>query len=250
MVTFSLKKTLFILSLAGSFVLTGCSTAGKIDPFADKSAEQIYGVGYRSLERGDYETAIKAYQGLESHYPFGEYTKQGQLDIIYAYYKFEEQPAAIFAADRFIRLHPRFPQLDYVYYMKGVAKFSENISLLERMFPLDPTRRDISSEREAFALFSDFLRRYPDSKYANDAKQRMIYLRNSLAEHELHVARYYMTRQAYIAAANRAQTIIQQYSRAAATEPALRLLVEAYDKAGLTQLSEQAKQTLELNYKT
>ena len=199
------------------------------------------------MQRGDFETAIKAFQGLESHYPFGDYTKQGQLDLIYAYYKFDEQPAAIFAADRFIRLHPRFPQLDYVYYMKGAAKFSENISLLERMFPLDPSRRDISAERNAFALLSDFLRRYPFSNYAADARQRMIYLRNSLAEHEMHVARYYMTRGAYIGAANRAQTVIQQFSGAQATPQALELLVEAYQKAGLPELSEQAAATLKLN---
>lgn len=232
-----------------ALLLLACSSTGKkYDPYEGKSAQQIYHSGHLAMQHGDYETAINEFQALESHFPFGDYTRQGQLDLIYAHYKFEEQSAAVLAADRFIRLHPRFPDLDYVYFMKGVAKFNENAGLLERLAPVEPTKRDISNEYQAFINFAKFLRRFPDSRYAPDARRRMIYLRNSLAKHELFIANYYMARGAYLSAAARALVVVKQFDESTAMPKALRVLASAYTKLGLTELANDTQAVLALNY--
>lgn len=196
---------------------------------------------------GDYERAIKYYEGLESRYPFGRYAMQAQLDVAYAYYKNDEPESAIAAADRFIKLHPRNPYVDYAYYIKGVVHFTQNLTFLSRFFPTDSSQRDPGSTLSAFNDFSELVRRFPDSEYADDARSRMIYLRNNLAMSELHIARYYMKREAYIAAANRAKKIVEKYQRTPAVKEALQILVAAYQKMDMPQLASDAERVLALN---
>ncbi|PLY17218.1 MAG: outer membrane protein assembly factor BamD [Sedimenticola sp.] len=211
------------------------------------SALKFYTEASLAMSEGDYETAIKYYEGLEARYPFGRYAMQAQLDVAYAYYKNGEYESSIAASDRFIKLHPRNPFVDYAYYLKGVVNFNRNLSFFSRFFPTDTSQRDASATLSSFNDFAELVRRFPDSEYADDARSRMIYLRNNLAMSELHVARYYMRRGAYVAAANRAKNVVEKYQRTPPVKEALEILVEAYDIMGLTQLSADAQRVLAVN---
>ena len=232
-------------------LLIGCGLNGKkIDPYEGLAAKEIYDTGVSALQRGDYDTAIKAFQGLDAHYPFGDYTIQGQLNIIYAYYGYTEYPLAVDAADRFIRLHPKNPNLDYAYYMRGLIKFEENTGLLEKIFPMEPSKRDTSGEVASFDYFGQLVRLYPDSIYAKDARQRMIYLRNNMAKHHLEAADYYYRRGAYLASANRARTVVEDFDGVSVMPDALKQMARAYDALGLTDLAKDARRVLAENYPT
>jgi len=208
------------------------------------SARKIYTEAKNSLSSGDYENAIAFYELLESRYPFGRFAKQGQIEIAYAYYKYDEPESAIAAADRFIKLHPNHPHVDYAYYLKGLIYFSRNIGFLGKLFQQDSSSRDPESSRQAFNEFSTLIKKFPDSRYATEARLRALYLRNSLAEHELHVASYYMRRTAYVAAVNRCKYIIENYDRSSAVPGALAIMVEAYEKLGLDDLAADARRVL------
>jgi len=243
-----MKKIGYILLASLSLVLVGCKTPSAIEKYDGLSDVEIYDDAHQLLKKEHFQSAAEAYEALEAHYPFGDYTQQGQLDIIYAYYRDEEYPAAVAAADRFIRLHPRSPYIDYAYYMKGLVKFNENVALVERIFPLDPNKRDVGSEREAYIYFEDLLRRFPNSEYAADARQRLVYIRNSLSLNEYYVGQYYFNRGAYLSAANRATFILEEYPGAPITPDALILLINSYKQLGLTDLAEDATRVLKLNY--
>ncbi len=208
------------------------------------SARKIYTEAKKSLSSGDYENAINFYETLESRYPFGRFAKQGQIEIAYAYYKFDEPESAIAAADRFIKLHPKHPHVDYAYYLKGLIYFNRNIGFLGRLFQQDSSSRDPESSKQAFQEFSTLIKKFPNSRYATEARLRALYLRNNLAEHELHVAKYYMTRKAYVAAVNRCKYIIENYDRSSAVPGALDIMAQAYDKLGLTELAADARRVL------
>jgi len=170
------------------------------------------------------------------------------LDIAYAYYRNEESAQAVAAADRFIKLHPRHPNVDYAYYIKGLANYLETGGFVSRIVSKDHSKRDTGASQEAFRDFSELVRRFPNSKYSEDAAQRMLYLKNTLAMHEVHVARYYMTKGAYVAAANRARYVVENYQRTPAMPDALVVLAKSYKAMELPDLSDDAVRVLQLNY--
>jgi outer membrane protein assembly factor BamD len=231
--------------------LHGCaSTSNPEDPTSGMDAKQIYDHASDELKNGDYETAIKFYERLESRFPYGEYAERAQMEIAYAYYKDNEQESAILAADRFIKLHPNHPNVDYMYYMRGLASYDLTKSFLENLFNVDPTERDPKAARRAFEYFAELIKKFPKSRYAKDAVKRMIVIRNSLAKYEVHVANYYLTRGAYLAAANRSKYVVENYQRTPAVADALAIMVQAYNKLGMKELATDAQRVLELNYPT
>ncbi|MCG8427320.1 MAG: outer membrane protein assembly factor BamD [Chromatiales bacterium] len=240
-----IRSLILLLALA---TLSACSLLPEqIDETKGWSAQKFYNEASAAMADGDYQTAIKYYESLEARYPFGRYAMQAQLDVAYAYYKDGDNESAIAAADRFIKLHPRNRFVDYAYYLKGVVNFNRNLGFLARFFPTDASQRDASATLSSFNDFSELVNRFPNSEYAPDARKRMIYLRNNLAMNELHVARYYMKRGSYIAAANRAKTIVEKYQRTPAVKEALEIMVEAYNILELPELSADAQRVLAMN---
>lgn len=217
------------------------------DVTKDWGAGKLYSEASQELSAGNYKTAIEYYEKLEARYPFGRYAMQAQLDVAYAHYKAEEPEAAIAAADRFIKLYPQNPYVDYAYYLKGIVNYNRSVGFFDRFIPTDPSQRDPGSALDAFQDFAELVRLFPDSKYTPDAHQRMVYLRNNLAKNETHVARYYMKRQAYVAAANRASYVVERYQRTGAVEDALEIMVEAYKQLGEDKLAADAERVLVLN---
>lgn len=237
----------YILITILSLNLLACSVLS--DPKTeDWSASKIYEEAKDAFAVGDYETAIRYYELLEARYPFGKYAQQAQFEIIYSYYKYEEPASAIAAADLFIKLYPRHPQVDYAYYLKGLVNFELHQGTLDRFLPVDRSQREQMAAVQSFQDFSELIARFPNSKYSKDARQRMIHLRNRAAQHELHVANFYMKREAYLAAANRAKTILESYQRTPAVPEALVILARAYKIIGLQDLSDSTLAILKLNY--
>ena len=237
------------LLLLVSLLVAGCEMWGrKPDPTKNWSAKQLYSAAKLRLDNGDYETAIDYYGKLESRYPFGSLAQQALLETAYAYYKSDEPASAIAAADRFLRLHPRHANADYAYYLKGLANFNRGRNLLDVVLPQDPSARDPGAATQAFRDFEELVSHFPDSRYAADATQRMVYLRNTVAQHEIHVARYYMRRRAYVAAANRARHVVERFQGTPAVPEALVIMATAYKVLLLDDLSEDALRVLELNH--
>jgi outer membrane protein assembly factor BamD len=238
----SRSLTLFALILA----LGACSDAE--EEFGDTDEQQIYDIGIRSNEIGNWDRAIAAFQQIEAAFPFGRYAAQSQLELIYAYYQNGEAEAARAAADRFIRLYPDNPNIDYVYYMKGMAFYSEDSRILARWMPTDPAKRDPGKARESFADFAQLLQLFPNSEYAPDARARMIYLRNLLAQYEIYVSEFYIERQAYLAALTRARYVIENYQGAPQVPRAFEIVTEMYLRMGLNDLADQTLAVLKQNY--
>ncbi|SBT06682.1 Outer membrane protein assembly factor BamD [Candidatus Accumulibacter aalborgensis] len=218
------------------------------DETAGWSANKLYAEAKDALNDGSYTRAIKYFEKLESRYPYGRYAQQAQIEIAYAYWKDLEPASAIAACDRFIKLHPNHPNVDYVYYLRGLINFNEDLGLMGIVSNQDMTERDPKGARESFDSFKELVTRFPNSKYTPDAILRMKYLVNALASLELHVARYYMKRGAYLAAANRAQYAVKNYPNAPATEEALFIMVKAYDALGLDDLRDDAERVMRKNY--
>ena len=195
-----------------------------------------------------YDTAIKYLEKLEARYPYGRFAQQAQLDVAYAYWKNNERASAIAAADRFIKLYPNHDNVDYAYYLKGLVNFNENSGIFSAIDNPDMSERDSKGTREAFDSFKELVQRFPESKYSADSQHRMRYLVNSLAQYEVHVARYYMKRGAYVAAANRAQFAVQNYPQAPALEEAVFIMVKAYDSLGMTDLRDAADRVMRKNF--
>ena len=237
-----------IFSLIAALGLGGCAIFGDSGgPDKDWPASKLYEEGKKALQAADYQTALEHFETLEARFPFGRFAQQAQLDMIYAYYKYDEPESAIAAADRFIKLYPRHPNVDYAYYMRGLASFDRNMGALDYLLNLDPTRRDPRSARESFQHFAELVKQFPESRYADDAGQRMVYLHNNLAQHEMHVADFYMRRGAYVAAVNRAKHVLENYPRTPSTRHALATLVEAYRQLGMDDLAADAMRVLEMN---
>lgn len=231
--------------------LTACSL---LDPLPDgsapttqQSAEEIYGLAKTELNDGNYEQAIRLYESLQSRYPYGRYAQQALLEVAYANYRQGEAEAAVSAADRFIKQYPNHPNVDYAYYVKGLANFNGEMGVLKSLGGQDPTERDPKATQASFMAFKELVQRFPNSKYAEDSKIRLRYLINALAQYELHVARYYLRRGAQIAAINRAEGILTQYPNSPATREALEIMVQGYDELGMTELRDDAKRVLALN---
>ena len=199
------------------------------------------------MEGGNFEKAIKSFEKLQSLYPYGRYAQQAQLEIAYAYFKQKEPESAIAATDRFIKQFPNNPHVDYAYYLKGLINFNEDLGLLGEVVKQDLSERDPNAARDAFGAFKELVTRFPDSKYAPDARLRMQYLINALARYEIHVANYYLRRGAYVAAANRAKDVLADYPKTPAMIDALRIMVQAYDGMGMKDLRDDAQRVLDMN---
>ena len=242
------SRSLLPLAMTAIF-LAGCSSTPDKDQLSESLSEaELYQMASQSLNNKNYSDAITRLRTLESRYPFGSFAEQAQLDIIYAYFMNVEPEASRAAADRFLRLHPQNPSADYAYYMKGLASNTASMGLLERYLPTDSTRRDPGQARQSFSEFSELLSRYPDSKYAPDARQRMVALRNRLAVYEIHAANYYMTRKAYVAATNRGRYVVENLQKTPAVPEALAIMVEGYQRMGLTKPADEALEVLRLNH--
>jgi outer membrane protein assembly factor BamD len=237
------------LALLLGILIAACGLLPEqIDETKGWSAQKLYTEAKDYLTSRDYEKAIKYYEKLESRYPYGRYAQQAQIEIAYAYYKDNEPAQAVTAADRFIKLHPNHPNVDYAYYLKGLANFNDDLGWLGYVSGQDLTERDPKAARDAFDAFKDLATRFPASKYTPDAVARMNYLVNALASHEVHVARYYMRRGAYVAAANRVQFALKTYPQAPANEEGLVILVKAYDALGMTDLRDDAERVMKQNF--
>ena len=239
---------LFSITVVTLLLHACASTTNPEDPTSGMDAKQIYEQASDKLKSEDYETAIKFYERLEARFPYGQYAERAQMEIAYAYYKDNEQESAILAADRFIKLHPNHANVDYMYYMRGLASYDLTKSFLDSMFNVDPTERDPKAARRSFEYFAELIKKFPRSRYAKDAVQRMLAIRNSLAKYEVHVANYYLSRGAYLAAANRSKYIVENYQRTPAVADALGIMVKAYEKLGMKDLAADARRVLELNY--
>jgi len=231
------------------FVAAGCSgTKDGNRKSIEESERQFYDSAQRSLRASNYQDAIAKLQGLEARFPFGRYAEQAQLELIYAYYRSTQPESARSAADRFIRLHPQHPNVDYAYYLRGMASYDEDRNLLDRFLPLDPAKRDPGAARESFKDFAQLISRFPDSKYTPDARARMVYLRNLMAAAEINVARYYIYRGAYIAAANRGRYVFENFQQTPSVADGLAIMVEAYLNLGLNELADESLQVLVSNH--
>ena len=251
------------LALILALLLTACGLLPEVqDETKGWSAQKLYTEAKSEMADGNYEKATQYFEKLEARYPYGRYAQQAQIEVAYAYYKSNEPASAIAACDRFIKLHPNHPNVDYVYYLKGLVNFNDDLGLFgalaekvaqssETLAPLaqqDMTERDPKAAREAFESFKELSTRFPDSKYTPDAIARMKYLVNALASSEVHVARYYYRRAAYVAAVNRAQSAMQQYPQAPATEEALTIMVKSYDALGMTDLRDDTLRIMQKNF--
>jgi len=250
----ALRATALLVILAGLMaglmggLLSGCSSKAKEERDSRSSSQELYERGNKSMQSGNFSNAIQYYENLEARFPFSNETKQAQLDLIYSYYKDRQIEATVDAATTFERENPTHPRVDYALYMRGLAYFSGQESWYHRWFNVDLSKRPPKNVQESYSVFSQLVQRFPDSAYAADARQRMIFLRNRLADYELHVARYYLERGAWLAAANRAIYAMEQYDGAPAVTEALGIMVQAYDQLGMTDLAEDARRVLAASY--
>jgi outer membrane protein assembly factor BamD len=241
------SRTFFaLLMLAATLLLGACGSND--DDLKDNTEEKLWELGQRSIDVTNWPRTIAVMQQMEAQFPFGRYAAQSQLELIHAYYMNDEPEAARAAADRFIRLYPDHNNIDYAFYMKGMAFYSEDSRILGRYMPTDPSKRDPGKARESFADFSQLLSTYPNSPYAGDARARMIYLRNMLATYEIHVSEFYIQRQAYLSSLNRARYVVENYQGAPAVPRALEIMTEMYLRLGLNDLADSSLAILKANH--
>tara|TARA_Y100001970_G_scaffold208461_1_gene254058 strand:+ start:382 stop:1254 length:873 start_codon:yes stop_codon:yes gene_type:complete len=243
----SSKRNFTFLGILALLILHACSSNEEI-PDERLIEKELYDQAQARLKNESYSTAIMSLEALESRFPFGRYAEQAQAELIYAYYMNSQFEASQSAAERFINLHPRHSHTGYAYYMKGLAAFTDDSGLFSRYFQSDLEKREIVMAQTSFDELSDFISRYPQSKYVSHAKQRMIYLKNLLAKHEMYVADFYMQRGAYLAAVGRSKYVIEHLPNTPQTPYALSILVEAYDLLGYAELKKRNLEVLTLNY--
>jgi len=232
---------------AVALLMAGCSST-TVDKTANWSPNKIYAEAKDEVDSGAFDKAVPLFEKLEGRAAGTPLAQQAQLDKAYAQFKAGEKPNAIATLDRFMKLHPASPALDYALYMKGVINFNDDLGMFSFMTRQDLSERDQKAAKESFESFKEMVTRFPESRYAPDARQRMNYIVNSLAQYEVHVARYYYSRGAYLAAINRAQLALADYREVPALEEALYIMVKSYDALGLTQLRDDAQRVLTTNY--
>jgi outer membrane protein assembly factor BamD len=248
-IRFSLVRCLAALLAIGAVLLSaGCGTMKEIDETVGWPPDRLYSEARKDLDSRNWAAAIKLLEKLESRYPFGRWAEQAQLQIAYAHFRNNERVLAVAALDRFIKLHPNHPTLDYAFYMKGVINFNEQEGLFAALGGQNLAERDLQAARDAFDAFRTLIARFPQSRYVDDARDRMAYLVDAMATGELAVARYYFRRGAYVAAANRAQGVIRQFPDARATQDALFILAESYDKLGMPELRDDTRRVIDKNF--
>lgn len=231
--------------------LTGCASSGSGDVDDETygmTVAELYQEAKRLLTSNNLDQAIQYYEKLESRFPYGPYAERARIEMAYAFYKNDQPETAIISADRFIKLHPNHPNVDYAYYLRGLASFDNSISFLDRVFDQEPSERDSKSIRKAFNYFAELIKRYPKSRYVADSIKRMKELRENLARYEIHVANYYHRRGAHLAAANRAKYVVENYQGSRSIPDALELMIQSYRKLGMKDLAGDALRVLELNY--
>jgi len=242
-------KSLVIMAALAASLLTACSsTVDPAEAYKGETAQQIFQKGESALRDKSYSEAIKRFEALDVQYPYERNTETAQLHIIYAYYMTSDYASAEAAADRFVHAYPTSPHADYAYYMRGLSNYFQNLGVFEKLFAVDLATRDLSQVKKSYADFSQVIQLYPHSYYAPAAHQYMVYLRNMLADHELEVAQYYYGRQAYVAAADRANLVVRQFQGAPAVPKALVIMVKSYRHLHLTKAENDAMQVLQYNY--
>nr|WP_314622350.1 outer membrane protein assembly factor BamD [uncultured Noviherbaspirillum sp.] len=243
-------KSLKFLLIAFMLSLSACSLLQSEPPDETRnwSAQKLYAEAREELNAGGYEKSIKYFEKLESRYPFGTYAQQAQMDIAYAHYRAGDQALALAAVERFIKLHPNHPNVDYMYYLRGLINFNDKLSLFDFVSRQDLTERDPKAAREAFDSFKLLIDRYPNSIYAQDGRDRMAYLVNAMAQYDVHVANYYYRRGAYLAAANRAQQVVREFKDTPAVEEALFIMARSYDALGMPELRDDANRVFKQNF--
>ena len=240
-----MRKLSLIAVLATAVLLVACASKDKRDSMSER---ELYTEAQRYLKNENFDLAAKDLQLLESRYPFGPYAEQAQLELIYAQYRSAQNEATAASAERFIRLHPQHPNVEYAYYMRGLANYTEGTGVLERFLPTDMTQRDPGKALQAFEDFRQLINRFPDSEYAPDALARMTYLRARLARYEINVANYYFRRKAYLAAANRGRYVVDNYPQTEAVPDALAVMVQSYQLLGLDNLANDSLKVLYANF--
>jgi len=244
----STRITRVVLSFVAVGLLSGCLFKKDTDDEGLSGAQTIYDKAQHALNGGDYNNAIRYYETLEARYPFSNQARQGQLDMIYAYYRNQEPESVIDAAEQFERENPTHPRVDYTLYMRGMALFAGEKGTFHKLFRVDLSKRPPKDARDSYAAFADLLRRFPNSIYAADARQRMLFLRNRIAQHENHIARFYLERGAYAAALSRANYTLQVYDGAPSTPVTLQIMVESYRKLGMVDLAKDTERVLAQSY--
>ena len=242
-----------VMAVALVAIAAGCARFGDRDDADDYGSPEatqqaLYEDAQQSLGAGNYADSIVRLQRLEARFPFGRFAEQAQLELIFAHHMVADHDAAQAAADRFIRLHPQHPKVDYAFYMRGLSSLAQDRGIFRRFLGTDISRRDITNIKQAFAHFNELVTEFPGSTYAKDARQRMIYIRNVLAAHELNVASYYLGRGAFVAAANRARYVIENFSQTTAAPDALAVLIESNWQLGLDDAAHDALEVLALNF--
>ncbi len=244
---YNIVRAVLVCLFLAVTALTGACSSTK-EKHKGFSADKIYEMAKKDLDNGDFATAVKLYEELESRFPFANVSRQGQLDLMYAYYKNRAPESAEDQADQFIRENPAHPRVDYAYYIKGLSTFEGIPNFIERWFRADLNKRPPIDARKSFQAFQSLVQKYPNSDYATDARQRMIFLRNKLADYEIAVASYYLKRGAYVGAINRCKYELENYDGAPSTRTALRIMVDAYAKLGMPDLSANASRVLAENF--
>lgn len=244
-----MKKILLLLSfIALAGLLAGCgTTTDASQAYKGESPQKIYMYGKAALKDRNFSEAIKRFEALDVQYPYGPETEEAQFYLIYAYYMKDEYALSASAADRFIHLHPAYAHVDYAYYMRGLANFYKNLGILERVFAVDLSTRDPSQIRKSYFNFSELVERFPESKYAPPAHQYMVYLRNLMASHICDTAKFYYDRRAYVAAANRANDVVDHYQGAPAVKDALKIMADSYRALGMKKEEADALAVLKYN---
>ncbi len=233
-------------------LLPSCSFLDKMledeDTTVGLTAAQLYSEGKEFLNLEDFNNAIRYFEVLESRFPFGKYSTQAMLDLSYAYYASDQRDTAIIEINRFIRLYPNHPEISYAYYLRALANFDKDANVLTRFFGYDPSRYDITALKESFNDFSIVVNRYPDTKYAEDSLNRLIYIRNQIARSELYIAEYYHKRSAHVAAIERIKYMLENYGGTPSTEQGLLILIESYNSLNMRQLAFDTARVLKKNY--
>jgi outer membrane protein assembly factor BamD len=241
----ALSKSGAVALLTCTLFLVSCASKEEVEV---QSEQVLYETAAKQLEQRNFEQAIKNLQMLEARFPFGPYAEQAQLELIYAYYNNFNHAGAIETAERFIRLHPQHPNVDYAYYMRGLANYTQGKGLFERFTSTDLTERDPGDARQSFNDFSQLVTRFPNSEYAPDARYRMIYLRNLLARYEINVANYYLKRRAFVGALNRGRYVVENFPQSPSVPDALAIMVQSYQLLELDALANDSLAVLRENY--
>ena len=242
------RRMLSGLLLLVVMLVSGCAILEQKDETAGWTAEQFLSAGQKQMASGDWVGAIETYKKLLGRFPYGRIAEQAQLDSAYAYFKNSEPALTVAAANRFIQMHPTHPNVDYAFYLKGLALFEPPDSLFDSLSGYNPANNDIDPVREAFVAYQELISRFPDSRYAPDTRRRLIYIINVLATHEVEVAWYYYAMGADVAAVNRARSVLETYRNSSAVEDALGIMIRAYARMGLEDLHNDTLRVLKLNY--